>query len=114
MRRGADRLWCVPGARDAATTGSTGAKLAVVSCRTRFSRKGPVGPAIGATADHAPVVDVPLEPDSLKVPADSCFVVQDAPGKGFDSRVLSWVRTEDIISTRLYRLTISNFLRPVE
>jgi signal peptidase I len=75
---------------------------------------GEAGPAVAATGQYEPVIHIPSAPKTLLVPVDLFFVVQDSPRGGFDSRVLSWVQTRDVVSTRLYYLSRRGVLKPVE
>jgi signal peptidase I len=75
---------------------------------------GEPGPPVAATDPFAPALDVPRAPAVLNVPEACFFVVQDSPQKGYDSRVLSWVKAGEVASTRLYYLSDRGFLKPVE
>ena len=88
-----------------------GDKLSVA--KGAYLVNGEPGPAVAKTGNHAAAVNVPRAPGALTVPPDSYFVVQDSPTAWLDSRVLSFVRRQDIISTRLYYLG-RGILRPVE
>jgi signal peptidase I len=80
----------------------------------RYLVNGRPGPLVAETGRYQPVVRIPFAPESLTLP-DSCFfVVQETPTGGFDSRVLSWVETRDVVSTRLYYLSGRGILKPVE
>jgi signal peptidase I len=79
----------------------------------RYVLNGVPGP-LAASAGGLPIVlPVPLAPHTVTVPRGCFFVVQDSPIGAFDSRVLSWVRREDVVSTNLYYLSGQGFLRPV-
>jgi signal peptidase I len=80
---------------------------------TNYLVNGQVSSAVGLTGQYAPVIQVPLAPSELTVPADCYFIVQDSPGNGFDSRILSWVEAKDIVSTRIYYLRGRSLLQPV-
>lgn len=62
--------------------------------------------AVANAADDQIVLSVPREPDTLKVPADSYFCTVDSPQIGSDSRSFSWVRRDEIISTRLWLMNL--------
>jgi signal peptidase I len=80
----------------------------------KYLVSGSAGPACGDNGQYVPVIEVPNEPVRITVPADSYFVVQVSPGKAFDSRVLSWVRREEIASTQLYHIRSGAFLKPLD
>lgn len=66
----------------------------------------------------APVVaqtsaKVPPSPDTLTVPDDRYFVVQDGPS-GVDGQSLGWLQAGDAISTRLFHFGRGGILRPVK
>jgi len=63
------------------------------------------GPAVASASERGVVLDVPSSPESLAVPNDCYFIVQDSPSGGFDSRVLSWVRADNIVGSRLWRFS---------
>jgi signal peptidase I len=80
----------------------------------KYLINGEVGPAVAETGHYTPVVVIPATPDTLTVPENCYFVVQDSPKGGFDSRVLSWVQAQETVSTRLYYLSNRSFLETVE
>jgi signal peptidase I len=80
----------------------------------RYLINGEGGPAVAVTGEYMPVIQVPLAPDTVTVPDNYYFVVQDSPQDGFDSRVLSWVEAKDIVGTRLYYVSGRGILKPVE
>ena len=80
----------------------------------RYVVNGTIGPPVAGTGRYAVVLDIPSSPGSLKVPDDCYFMVQDSPTGGFDSRVLSWVRADDIVSSRVWYLSRRGIWRPVE
>jgi signal peptidase I len=75
---------------------------------------GKMGPKVTDPAHYATVIDVPSAPEALTVPDACYFVVQEFQGGGFDSRVLSWVRTDSIIGSRLWYLSGRGLFKPVE
>jgi signal peptidase I len=75
---------------------------------------GEPGPAVGATGQFAPVIAVPRTPETIQVPENCYFMIQDSPAGGFDSRVLSWAQRKDIVSTNFYYLRTHDFLKSVE
>lgn len=72
------------------------------------------GPKVADTGKFDIAIEIPAEPETLRVPDNSYFIVQDSPGGGFDSRVLSWVRTESILGSRLWYLSGRGVFKPVE
>jgi signal peptidase I len=79
----------------------------------RYVVNGKIGPAVGPTGAYAPVIDVPTSPAAITVPQDCYFVAQDSPAGGLDSRVLSWVRKEKLVSARLWHRRLGSILEPV-
>jgi signal peptidase I len=75
---------------------------------------GAAGPPVADTGRYDVVLDVPSSPESLTVPNDCYFIVQDSPTGGFDSRVLSWVRADDIVGSRLWYFSRRGFFKPVK
>lgn len=75
---------------------------------------GKVAAEVGVTGQYKPVVEIPIAPETLIVPEGRFFIVQDLPSGGFDSRVLSWVETDDVVSSQLYRLNARRFLNEVQ
>jgi signal peptidase I len=75
---------------------------------------GAVGAPVAATGKYDAVLDIPSSPDGLTIPEDCYFIVQDSPTGGFDSRVLSWVRAESIIGSRVWRVSSRGICTPVE
>lgn len=80
----------------------------------RYLVNGTAGPPVAAPGRYDVVVNVPASPESVTVPDDRYFVVQDAPSRSLDSRVLSWVHTDDILASRLWYLSPRGFFKPVE
>jgi signal peptidase I len=80
----------------------------------KYMVDGISGPPVAGTGAFDVVLDIPTSPGSMKVPAGCYFIVQDSPEGGFDSRVLSWVRDESIIGSRLWRVGRPNIFQPVE
>lgn len=80
----------------------------------RYLVNGQPGPAVATTNPHQPVLEIPTAPATLTMPEQHYFTVQDSPSAGYDSRVLSWVKAEDIVTTQLYYLSGRGFLKPVE
>lgn len=56
---------------------------------------------------------VPPSPETLKVPDERYFVVQDGPS-GADSQSLGWLQMSDAVSTRLFHFGRGGILRPVK
>jgi signal peptidase I len=75
---------------------------------------GAPGPEVAATGTYQPVIPVPVAPDFLVVPNQCYFVVQDEPQNSFDSRVLSWAESSDVVTTRLYYLGSRGIFTQVE
>ena len=75
---------------------------------------GNTGPQVAATGRHDVVINVPYSPETLMVPQECFFIVQDSPTRGFDGRVLSWVRANSIVGSRLWYVSSRGILRPVE
>ena len=80
----------------------------------RYVVNGTAGPPVAAPGRYDVVVNVPASPESVTVPDGRYFVVQDAPNGSLDSRVLSWVHTDDILASRLWYLSPRGFFKPVE
>jgi signal peptidase I len=74
---------------------------------------GAAGPPVADTGDYGVVLDIPLSLKSLTIPNDCYFIVQDSPSGGFDSRVLSWVRADKIVGSRLWRFSDRGIFQPV-
>lgn len=75
---------------------------------------GVAGPPVADTGQYDAVLDVPFFPKSLTVPDDCYFIVQDSPSGGFDSRVLSWVRADAVVGSRLWYFSSRGICKPVE
>lgn len=75
---------------------------------------GAPGPEIGATRPYDPVLVVPEEPESITVPPECYFIVQDDPRNSYDSRVLSWMEGKRIASDRLFQWRGGGLLTRVE
>jgi signal peptidase I len=80
----------------------------------RYLLNGEPSSEVGATGRYAPVIAVPRTPETIQVPENCYFIVQDSPKRGFDSRVLSWAQRRNIVSTRLYYLRGHSILGSVE
>ena len=80
----------------------------------KYVVNGNPGPPVADTGRYNVVLDIPSSPESLRIPDDCYFVVQDSPTGGFDSRVLSWVRADNIVGSRLWYLSHRGICRPVE
>lgn len=65
----------------------------------RYSVNGNIRHDVASFGKYTRAIVVPESPNSLMVPPDCFFVVQDNPANSLDSQVLSWVRGGDIIST---------------
>ncbi len=81
---------------------------------TGYVVNGEAGPALGPTGEYAPGIPVPSAPEAITVPENCFFIVQDSPSGGYDSRILSWVQRNDIVSTELYYLRASSMLKTVK
>jgi signal peptidase I len=81
---------------------------------TAYVVNGESGVPLGATGQYTPVITIPSAPDEVTVPNNCYFIVQDSPSGGFDSRILSWVKRNDIVSTDLYHLRTNRLLRTVK
>lgn len=75
---------------------------------------GTAGPPVADTGRYDVVLDIPSSPESVTVPDHCYFMVQDSPTGGFDSRVLSWVRADNIVGSRLWYFSRRGICRPVE
>ena len=73
----------------------------------------PSGP-VAVTGKYSVALDVPQVPESLSVPLNCYFVVQESPTRGLDSRVLSWVREDKIVGVQIWYLASRGILAPVE
>jgi hypothetical protein len=80
----------------------------------RYLVNGEAGQAVAATTQFAPVLLVPVAPESLTLPDNRFFVTQEAPTSGLDSRVLSWVESGEIVSTQLYLISGRGVFKPVD
>lgn len=80
----------------------------------RYFVNGEFGlPASQTGAHHVPIV-IPAFPETIKVPPNCYFVTQDSPKHGLDSRVLSWARRAEIVSTQFVVLDSWRLQRPIE
>lgn len=70
--------------------------------------------AISERGEYSLAVSVPRMPTQTKIPEGCYFIVQESLDFGFDSRVLSYARSDRIISTRLYTFDGSIVPKPVE
>lgn len=75
---------------------------------------GRPGSEVAATGKFRPVVAIPTAPGTVTIPADSYFVVQDSPNQSYDSRVLSWAKTDKIIGTRPLLISLRAFGKPLD
>lgn len=75
---------------------------------------GSPGPHVALTGRSAVVLDIPSAPESLTVPEDCFFVVQDSPSRSFDSQVLSWARRENLLGSQLWHVGRRGFFKAVE
>jgi len=80
----------------------------------RYFVNGEPGPVVAVTGEYAPIITVPQTPDTIQVPENCYFIVQDSPKGGFDSRVLSWAHRKDIVSTDLYYLRARGILKEIK
>ncbi len=81
---------------------------------TTYVVNGASGPPVADTSEYDVVLDIPSSPDSLTIPDGCYFIVQDSPHGGFDSRVLSWARADNIVGSRLWYFSSRGVCRPVE
>jgi signal peptidase I len=79
-----------------------------------FVVNGIVGLPVANTGKYDVVLDIPSAPESLTVPDGCYFIVQDSPTRGFDSRVLAWVREDNIIGSRLWFFSRPGLGKPIE
>lgn len=70
--------------------------------------------SVAGTGKLPVVLDIPVVPASVTVPDGCFFVVQEPDGGGFDSRVFSWVRSDDLLGTRIWRVDPRRFFQPVK
>jgi signal peptidase I len=59
-------------------------------------------------------LNIPKYPQTITVPPDCYFVYQDSPERGLDSRVLSWAHYDDIVGTKVFRLSGLPPFKPIE
>lgn len=91
--------------------GGPGDQLALEDSHYIVNRtRGPLAADAGSTRL---VIDVPAAPESLVVPDECYFVIQDSPA-GADSRTLSWVRRSQIVSSRIWHFQGMAPLTPVK
>jgi signal peptidase I len=69
---------------------------------------------VPSTQPYPRALEIATEPGTAIVPEKCYFVIQDSPDEGLDSRVLSWARREDILSTRFWSLSSFPPLKPIE
>lgn len=112
-RNAGDSAWGKPGwllvSRILAVPGD---KISIAN--GKYMLNGKSGPQVSSLGKYEAVIDVPLSPATLTVPDDCYFIVQDSPSGGFDSRVLSWVRQDKIIGSRLWYASSRGFFKAVE
>ncbi len=75
---------------------------------------GAAGPPVASTGKYDVVLDIPSSPELLTIPDGRYFIVQDSPSGGFDSRVLSWVRDDNVVGSRLWYFSNRGICKPVE
>ncbi|MFO0811485.1 MAG: S26 family signal peptidase [Gemmataceae bacterium] len=80
----------------------------------RYRVNGADGPPVVPVTGMPAAIAVPREPQSLTVPDGCYFVVQDASNIGYDSRVLSWARSDRIVGDRLALVARRGLFRPIE
>ncbi len=80
----------------------------------KYVINGAVGPPVADTGKFDVVLNIPSAPESLTIPEECYFVVQDSPTGGFDSRVLSWLRAENVVGTRLWYFSSRGICKPVK
>jgi signal peptidase I len=104
--------WGQPGLIISRILAGPGDKLSIQDAH--YVVNGTAGPRVADAGRFKTVVDVPSAPKTLTVPEGSYFVVQDSPTGGIDSRVLSWVRTGDIVSSRLWHCGAGGICKSVQ
>jgi signal peptidase I len=80
----------------------------------RFLVNGVPGPRVLRLGFQQFSLDIPQSPGTWTVPQNSFFIVQDNAPSGFDSRVVSWVAREEVVSTTLYAISGRGWFREVE
>ncbi len=78
----------------------------------RYVVNGIEGPVLSNLGESVTRIEVPSFPKTLTVPEKCYFVTQDS--SGYDSRVLSWARLENIVSTKLWYLSSRGIFKTVE
>ena len=79
-----------------------------------YSVNGGPGPLVAVTKPFAPILHVPEEPESITVPAECYFIVQDDPLNSYDSRVLFWMESKAVASDQQFRLSGQGLFTRVE
>lgn len=69
---------------------------------------------VAVTGKFRTVVDVPSAPETLTIPGDHFFIVQDNLRSSFDSRVLALVHRDDIVGTKVWRRDLKRLLQRVD
>lgn len=80
----------------------------------KYVINGEDGPPVAVTNPYTPVLEIPAAPETLTLDTSRFFIIQESPTGGFDSRVLSWVDGDAIISTQMYYLSLRGVLKAVE
>jgi signal peptidase I len=79
-----------------------------------YTVNGGPGPPIAVTKPYAPILRVPEEPESITVPGECYFIVQDDPLNSYDSRVLFWMEGNAVASEQLFYLNGRGLFTRVE
>lgn len=81
----------------------------------RYHVSGHPSRLLAPTGRHPVLVAVPDHPKSLSVPADRYFISLDNASTGRDTRTLSWLPRDRILSSRVLPLTVAGFgTTPIE
>jgi signal peptidase I len=80
----------------------------------RYVVNGQAASSVGPLGPYKPVIEVPPAPETLTVPDRSYFIVQESPANAYDSRVLFWADSKDLVSTELYYLRRNALLDRVQ
>jgi signal peptidase I len=105
-----DSAWGKPGVLvTARVLAGPGDRLSIEN--DNYLVNGNRGPKIVDARGHVTVMDVPSSPKATTVPEDCYYIVQDS---GYDSRVLSWVRKNRIVGSRLWYLSGRGIFRIIE
>ncbi len=80
----------------------------------KYVVNGTTGSPVAEIGRYDLVLKIPDFPNTILVPPDCYFIVQDSPSLGLDSRALSWVRTKSIVGSRLWYLSGRGICKPVK